>query len=279
MTDITETKKREYAEKQHHMAEASTQAKNLFLANMSNEIRTPVNSIIEYTGQVSEMSQDESIAPLLLKIKRSSANLLGTINDILDFSEMEAGKLVIAHSPFNIHQLMENVYHFVGDKVDEKNLALNIEIDEDIPSLLIGDYARLNQILTNLTNNAVKYTDKGNIDLSLELVSLNKKAGSITLTGIISDTGIGIPTENQAKLFESHAATPNSTIANTGFGLNITKQLLELMGGNITVSSIEGQGSIFTFQFTCRIESRKHNLKAIANEAVSYTHLTLPTKA
>ena len=263
LADITETKKREYAEKQRHMAEASTQAKDQFLSNMSEEIRSPVSSIIDYTNQASDLNTDTNIDAFLLKIKRYSANLLGTINDILDFSEMEAGNLVITHAPFSIHQLLDNITHSVGDKVDDKGLALNIDIDEDIPELLIGDSARLNQILTNLTNNAVKFTDAGNITISIELVSLNKKAGSITLSGTVSDSGQGISPQEQLLIFESHTNSNNSNRTSSGFGLSITKQLLELMDGNISVSSVEGQGSTFTFQFTCRIESRKHNLQEI----------------
>mgnify|MGYP003856809839 FL=1 len=261
LADITETKKREYAEKQRHMAEASTQAKDQFLANMSEEIRSPVSSIIDYTNQASNVNSDSNIDAFLLKIKRYSANLLGTINDILDFSEMEAGKLVITYAPFSFHQLLDNISHVVGDKIDEKGLELQIDIDEDIPATLIGDSARLNQILTNLTNNAVKFTDEGSILISLELVSLNKKAGTITLSGSVSDSGKGISPQEQTLIFEAQTNSGDNITINSGFGLSITKQLLELMDGNISVSSLEGQGSIFTFQFSCRIESRKHNLQ------------------
>jgi len=261
LADITETKKREYAETQRHMAEASTQAKDQFLANMSEEIRSPVSNIINYTNQASDVNTNSKIEAYLLKIKRYSANLLGTINDILDFSEMESGKLVITNTPFSFHQLLDNITHVVGDKVDEKGLTLNIDIDEDIPEILIGDSARLNQILTNLTNNAVKFTDKGDILISLELVSLNKKAGTITLTGSVSDSGKGISSQDQSLIFETQGYSNGNTKTSSGFGLSITKQLLELMDGNISVSSLEGQGSTFTFQFSCRIESRKHYLQ------------------
>ena len=275
IADITETKKRENAEKQSRMAEASTQAKDLFLANMSHEIRTPMNSIIDFTHKASEANKDENIELFLLKIKRASANLLSTINDILDFSKIEAGKLQIEASPFNIHHLMDNVFHIVAEKVEEKGLRLNIEIDEDIPDILIGDLSRLQQILSNLSTNAVKHTDKGDINISLELVSLNKKAGDITITGRVSDSGKGISAIDQEYIFSSHTdENVNSSNVGSGFGLSITKQLLELMGGNINVNSVIGQGSIFVFQFTCRIESRKRernfdtNIEIVEKEAV-----------
>jgi len=257
IADITETKKREQAEKQRHMAEASTQAKNLFLANMSHEIRTPMNSIIDFTNKASKANTDTSIDAFLLKIKRYSANLLSTINDILDFSKIEAGKLHIEYAPFRVRQLLENVSHVVAEKVEEKGIGFNMDVDEDIPDLLIGDAARLHQIIANLSNNAVKFTDQGDISISLELVSLNKKAGSITLTGRVSDSGKGISVKDQEHIFSSYKTVNGNSTIGSGFGLSITKQLLELMDGNISVNSVEGQGSIFVFQFTCRIESRK----------------------
>jgi PAS domain S-box-containing protein len=269
LADITETKKREYAEKQRHMAEASTQAKDQFLANMSKEIRSPVSNIIDFTNQVSEINTDTKIDAFLLKIKRYSANLLGTINDILDFSEMEAGKLVINYAPFSIRQLLDNISHVVGDKVDEKGLALHIDVDEDIPEILIGDSARLNQILTNLANNAVKFSDEGDILISLELVALNKKAGGITLTGSVTDSGKGISAQDQSFIFDTQTNPNQDSKTHSGFGLSITKQLLELMDGSISVSSLEGKGSVFTFQFTCRIESRNQSrLEPSSNKPV-----------
>ena len=272
VADITETKKREEAEKRRHMAEASTQAKDLFLANMSHEIRTPMNSIIDFTDKVSKANKDQNIDAYLVKIQRSSANLLGTINDILDFSKIEAGKLKIEYAPFSVRQLLANTSHVIADKIEEKGLHLRIDLDDDIPDLLIGDFVRLQQILSNLCNNAVKYSDKGEIKISLDLVSLNKKAGSITLTGRVSDSGKGISSTDQEQIFSTHTAPDTiSNISGTGFGLSITKQLLELMDGNISVNSVVGQGSIFVFQFTCRIESRKHFLDRSSENNITET--------
>jgi len=281
VTDITETKKREEAEKRRHMAEASTQAKDLFLANMSHEIRTPMNSIIDFTDKVSKANKDQNIDGYLVKIKRSSANLLGTINDILDFSKIEAGKLKIEYAPFSVRQLLENTSHVIADRIEEKGLQLNIDLDDDIPDLLIGDFVRLQQILSNLCSNAVKYCDKGEVKISLDLVSLNKKAGSITLTGRVSDSGKGISSTDQEQIFSSQTSSDaSSNISGSGFGLNITKQLLELMDGNISVNSVVGQGSIFVFQFTCRIESRKHFLDIYAENNISeIANIVPPTEA
>jgi len=260
LTDITETKKREQAEKQRRMAEASTEAKSMFLANMSHEIRTPMNAIIGFTDLAVNANKDQKLADFLRKIKTSSANLLGIINDILDFSKIEAGKLKIEAVPFHIRELLDNINDIVSSNIESKGLKFDISIDDDIPGTLIGDSLRLHQILLNLINNAVKFTLEGEVKVEIDLLAMNKKTGSIKFVGRIIDTGIGISKEKQQKLFTSFSQADESTTRNfggTGLGLSISKQLIELMGGEITVRSVEGKGSVFEFSICCRLESRK----------------------
>lgn len=263
LTDITETKKREQAEKQRRMAEASTEAKSMFLANMSHEIRTPMNAIIGFTDLAVNANQDKNLAEFLRKIKTASSNLLGIINDILDFSKIEAGKLKIESIPFNLRELMSNIEDIVEGNIESKGLEFSIDIDEDIPEVLIGDSLRLHQILLNLTNNAVKFTPEGSVKVEIDLLAMNKKKGTIKLAGRVIDTGIGISQEKQNKLFTSFSQADESTtrtFGGTGLGLSISKQLISMMGGDISVRSIENQGSVFEFNFQCRLESRSSRI-------------------
>lgn len=260
LTDITETKKREQAEKQRRMAEASTEAKSMFLANMSHEIRTPMNAITGFTDLAIKANQDKNLSDFLRKIKTASSNLLGIINDILDFSKIEAGKLKIESIPFNIRELISNIYDIVEASTSTKGLNFSINIDDDIPETIIGDSLRLHQIILNLTNNAVKFTSEGSVKVELDLLALDKKKGTIKLVGRVIDTGIGISQEKQNKLFTSFSQADESTtrtFGGTGLGLSISKQLIAMMGGDIKVRSIENQGSVFEFNFQCRLESRK----------------------
>jgi len=258
--DITESKKREQAEKESRMAEASTEAKSMFLANMSHEIRTPMNSIIGFTDLATSTNTDEKMAGFLKKIKMASSSLLGIINDILDFSKMEAGKLNIESIPFYVSDLCDNLSNIVAGNVEAKGLSFSIKVDKDIPNQLIGDPLRLNQILVNLTNNAVKFTSEGEVKVELILVELNKKSGNIEIEVKVTDTGIGISETQQKSLFSSFVQADESTTRNfggTGLGLSISKQLVELMGGTISISSTEGKGSCFKFNVSARLESRK----------------------
>ncbi len=260
MADITETKKREQAEKQQRMAEASTEAKSLFLANMSHEIRTPMNAIIGFTDLALGRNVDNKISEYLQKTRLASSNLLGIINDILDFSKIEAGKLEIEHTPFNVKEVFNNLSNIVAANVESKKLKLTLNIDEDIPDKLVGDPLRIGQVLLNLTNNAIKFTIEGEVTVELELVSLDKKDMAIQLKGRISDTGIGIPEQKLKTLFSSFTQADDSTtrrFGGTGLGLSISKQLVEMMGGELSVTSIVGEGSTFHFSFNCKLLDRR----------------------
>lgn len=260
MADITETKKREQAEKQQRMAEASTEAKSLFLANMSHEIRTPMNAIIGFTDLALGRNQDPQLAEYLQKTRMASTNLLGIINDILDFSKIEAGKLEIEHTPFSLKEVFSNLSNIVSANVESKKLTLNISIDEDIPDKLVGDPLRIGQVLLNLTNNAIKFTSKGEVSVELELVTMNKPEMRIELCGRVKDTGIGIPEDKLKTLFTSFTQADESTtrqFGGTGLGLSISKQLIEMMGGALWAESTVGQGSTFHFRFACKLQDRR----------------------
>lgn len=260
MTDITETQKRQHAEKQQRMAEASTEAKSLFLANMSHEIRTPMNAIIGFTDLALGKNDDPELTNYLKKIRVSSSNLLGIINDILDFSKIEAGKLEIESTPFSLQEVISNLKDIVSTNVESKGLALEIHVDDDIPDKLIGDPLRIGQVLLNLTNNAIKFTSKGKVSVELDLISLSKQDMSIHIIGKIKDTGIGIPEDKLRNLFTSFTQADDSTtrrFGGTGLGLSISKQLVGLMGGEISVKSKPDQGSTFIFTFSCKLQDRR----------------------
>jgi len=259
VSEITESKMREKAEKQRRMADASTEAKSLFLANMSHEIRTPMNAIIGFTDLATAHNTDNKLADFIRKIKIASANLLNTINDILDFSKMEAGKLDIEYVPFKLKQMTDKLQNTLSVDAEKKALDLVIDIDPDIPKQLIGDELRIRQFLVNLTKNAIKYTDQGEVRVELDLVELDKQHGSVVLEGRVIDTGVGISQTRQETLFSSFTQVDDSMEAKasgTGLGLSISKQLIEMMGGEISVSSTEGKGSCFEFCLSCRVESR-----------------------
>jgi len=172
---------------------------------------------------------------------------------------MEAGKLTIDHSPFSIQQLMTNIQYIVSTKAEAKNLEFDIRIDPDLPDNLIGDAQRIHQILANLADNAIKYTDSGAVCIELHLIELHKKIGRLVILGRVVDTGIGISEIEQKSLFSSFLQTDENSprhTGSTGLGLSISRQLIEMMGGELTVTSAKGKGSCFEFTIECRIESR-----------------------
>ncbi|MEW5736989.1 MAG: response regulator [Thermodesulfobacteriota bacterium] len=229
-------------------AEAANRAKSEFLANMSHEIRTPMNAIVgmAHLALATELSPKQE--DYIQKIQSSAKSLLGIINDILDFSKIEAGKLSLETMPFQLERVLDDLTAVIGLRAHEKGLEFLIHVDPDVPYSLSGDPLRLMQVLTNLCNNAVKFTAAGEVVLS---VSLEKTEGETAMLRFsVRDTGVGIPPEKLAQLFEAFSQADTSTTrqyGGTGLGLAISKSLTELMGGSIKAESTPGRGSLFTF--------------------------------
>jgi signal transduction histidine kinase/CheY-like chemotaxis protein len=243
-----------------NQAEEATKAKSDFLANMSHEIRTPMNAVIGMAHLALKTDLTPKQFDYLKKVDISAKSLLGIINDILDFSKIEAGKLDMESVDFQLEDTLDNISTLVGIKTQEKGLELLFKTDPSVPTALVGDSLRLGQILVNLSNNAVKFTDSGEIVVSTELV--NKDDTQATLKFSVQDTGIGMTEAQAAKLFQPFSQADSSTTrkyGGTGLGLTISKRLAEMMGGEIWVESEPGRGS--TFSFTANFEKAKKQYK------------------
>ena len=234
------------------IAESATKVKADFLANMSHEIRTPMNAIIGFSSLAMKTDLNNKQRGYVQKVQQSGTHLLGIINDILDFSKIEAGKLSVEHTDFELDKVMENVSNLISEKTAAKELELVFSIEKGTPGYLVGDPLRLGQILVNYANNAVKFTEKGEIVISVKVVE--DTDNDVLMRFAVSDTGIGLTEEQIGKLFQSFQQADTSTsrkYGGTGLGLAISKNLANLMGGDVGVESEYGKGS--TFWFTARL--------------------------
>ena len=229
-------------------AESANVAKSQFLATMSHELRTPMNAIIGFTDMGLQQELTPKLEKYLKAVAKASNNLLGLINDILDFSKIEAGKMELERVHFNLYEEIDSLSVMFAKSAFDRRIELVFEMDQSIPRNLVGDVHKLRQMLTNLVSNAIKFTEKGGVALRVTIVG--EDDSSLGLHFSVKDTGIGVPETKIHKLFEAFTQADNSTTrryGGTGLGLTICKSMVELLGGELKVESVEGEGSEFSF--------------------------------
>ena len=257
----------------HEAKEAAltaAKAKSAFLANMSHEIRTPMNGVLGMLEMIKDTSLSKTQGDLLRTAYASADSLLAIINDILDFSKIEAGKMTIEHIEISVRNVVSDICTLLGGTAREKELTLSCDIDPDLPGVLIGDPVRLRQVLTNLIGNAVKFTETGEVRVKVNLLGCVGNSAQVEFS--VEDTGIGISRTVLPQLFDEFTQADGSTtrkFGGTGLGLTISRQLVELMGGDINVVSTEGQGS--TFSFTLDMTICEHHTRQ--QESAGHTGL------
>ncbi|MDP2387797.1 MAG: ATP-binding protein [Bacteroidota bacterium] len=261
-------------------AEESTKLKEAFLANMSHEIRTPMNAIIGFSDILSKRMLGDQEREYVKTIKSAGENLLTIINDILDISKIEAGMMDFEEHTFSVKEILKSLNVMLMGKAKEKNLELIFSCEEDVPDNLLGDPTRLTQIIINLAGNAIKFTQKGKVHVHAKVLKDDgdgHKDGNILVKFSVTDTGIGIPPDKLEHIFERFRQAESHITrkyGGTGLGLSIAKQLVELQGGTLTVSSKFESGSVFSFCIPYKksievlaahnIESEKYNMEELS---------------
>ena len=250
------------AQKAYDKAELASQYKSIFLANMSHEIRTPLNGIIGFTSILKQGKLTKEQKGQLDVISVSGEDLLSIINDIIDYSKIEANQLSLENITINLKQVIKETEKVLAIKANEKGLELSLIIHPDVPKWILGDQTRIKQVLINLTNNAIKFTEKGFVSVNVFPVERNKN--KIKVRFEIIDTGIGISEKNHSKLFKVFSQAEASTtrkFGGSGLGLTISKQLATMMGGEIGFTSTLGKGSTFWFTSVFELSQNPGNTK------------------
>ncbi len=239
-------------------ADAANKAKSAFLAHMSHEIRTPINTMLGMDELILRECREKSVFSYAMDIRSAGKTLLALINDILDFSKVEEGKMEIIPTEYDLGEMINDLVRMVTDRAEKKKIELKVEVDDKIPSILIGDDIRLKQCILNILINGVKYTEKGSV--SLKISYREKDTENIYLRVRVTDTGIGIKKDDMERLFSPFTRLDekkNRSIEGTGLGMSLTMNLLELMGSHLEVESIYGEGSTFSFEISQGVADRK----------------------